>query len=93
MQQVALKIGQNTLPILLFSPLFTFLAKLYQPWLTAIDGTGTLFLISTLSITCAVSIGIWRLIIRGISHRKFIYLFFYFFICMSSCMCVVPIQR
>ena len=31
MRQVALKIGQNTLPILLFSPLFTFLAKLYQP--------------------------------------------------------------
>lgn len=93
MRQVALKIGQNTLPILLFSPLFTFLAKLYQPWLTAIEGTGTLFLISTLSITCAISIGIWRLIIRGHQSPK-IYLFIFLFLyCMSSCMCVVPIQR
>lgn len=61
-RSVAACIGRNTLPILLFSPAFTFAAKLYQPWLLAMDATGILFLLLTLVLTCSLSIGLWRLI-------------------------------
>lgn len=37
-------IGRNTLPLLLFSPIFTLLAKSYQPAMLKIDHTGMLFL-------------------------------------------------
>lgn len=44
-------IGRNTLPLLLFSPIFTALAKLYQPHLLRVESTGMLFLVASLVIT------------------------------------------
>lgn len=44
-RDVFLFVGRNTLPILLFSPLFTFAAKYYQTLLCSIDETGMLFMI------------------------------------------------
>lgn len=60
-RNVAVFIGHNTLPILLFSPAFTFAAKFYLPWLIAIDSHGIVFLLLTLVLTCVGSIGLWRL--------------------------------
>lgn len=48
-----LYIGRNTLVLLLFSPVFTVLAKVYQPMLLRIEPTGMLFLI--VSIVFAVA--------------------------------------
>lgn len=44
-------IGRNTLPLLLFSPIFTVLSKTYQPMLLRVEPTGMLFLIVSLAIT------------------------------------------
>ena len=52
-----LMIGRNTLPILLFSPLFTILSKSFLPFL-AFDPTGMLFLCLATAFTLAGSLGI-----------------------------------
>lgn len=62
-RSIALMIGRNTLPILLFSPIFTFLAKSYQCLLLDIDPSGILFLLVTLVFTCSASILIWRMVL------------------------------
>lgn len=59
-RRIALMIGRNTLPILLFSPIITFLAKFYQNQLLNIDPSGILFLSATLVFTCYASLLIWR---------------------------------
>lgn len=60
LRATALYIGRNTLVILLFSPIFTALAKLWQPWFVAVDGTGMTFMIVTLAVAVAGSLGIAR---------------------------------
>ena len=45
-----LKIGRNTLLLLLFSPIFTALSKLYQPLLVGFDPSGILFCFLTVAI-------------------------------------------
>ena len=57
---LSLYIGQNTLPILLFSPIFTYIAKYMEQSLTSIDTTGIIFLLFTLCITIAGSIIFWK---------------------------------
>lgn len=59
-RRIALMVGRNTLPILLFSPIFTFLAKFYQNQLLNVDPSGILFLLATLVFTCYASLMIWR---------------------------------
>lgn len=59
-RSVALYIGRNTLVILLFSPVFTALSKLWQPWLLAVDGTGMVFMAVTLAAAVGGSMGIAR---------------------------------
>lgn len=51
-------IGRNTLPLLLFSPLFTILAKLYQPHLLRLEPSGALFLLVSVFIATAGSLAI-----------------------------------
>lgn len=46
-------IGRNTLVLLLFSPVFTVLAKIYQPALLRIEHTGMLFLAVSLAFAVA----------------------------------------
>lgn len=46
-------IGRNTLVLLLFSPVFTVLAKVYQPMLLRIEPTGMLFLAVSLVFAVA----------------------------------------
>lgn len=62
-------VGSHTLPILLFSPAFTFAARFYQPWLLALEPTGLLFLLVTLTLTCGMSIGL-GLVLRQIFHAR-----------------------
>ena len=50
-------IGRNTLPVLLFSPLFTLLSRWYLP-LFSFDSTGICFLLVSVSLAVAGSIGI-----------------------------------
>ena len=45
-----LLIGRNTLLLLLFSPIFTALSKLYQPYLVGFDPSGIVFCIVTVTI-------------------------------------------
>ena len=49
---------RNTLPLLLFSPLFTILAKLYQPHLLRLEPSGALFLLVSVFIATAGSLAI-----------------------------------
>lgn len=59
-------VGRNTLPILLFSPIFTFLSKLYLPFFS-FEPTGMLFMLVSVALAIAGSIGlaglmdVWRL--------------------------------
>lgn len=55
---LCLFIGRNTLLLLLFSPLFTILAKTYQPYLLAFEPTGMLFMIISLVLAVAGSLAI-----------------------------------
>lgn len=50
-------IGRNTLPVLLFSPIFTFLSKLYLPFFR-FEPTGMLFLLVSVALAVAGSIGL-----------------------------------
>ena len=52
-----LAVGRNTLPILLFSPLFTILSKSFLPYLS-FDPTGMSFLVLATAFTLAGSLGI-----------------------------------
>ena len=61
LRAAALYIGRNTLVILLFSPIFTALAKLWQPWFVTVDRTGMTFMLVTLTVAVAGSLGIARL--------------------------------
>ncbi len=51
-------IGRNTLPILLFSPIFTLLSRYYQPWF-AFDASGLCFLLVAVSSAVGGSIGLF----------------------------------
>lgn len=53
-------IGRHTLLIFLFSPIFTILAKSYQPQLVGLDPSGMLFLLVSLAfaVTGSLLIGI-----------------------------------
>ena len=50
-------IGRNTLPILLFSPVFTFVSKLYLPYFR-FEPTGMVFLVVSVALGVAGSIGL-----------------------------------
>lgn len=69
-RRIALMIGRSTLPILLFSPIITFLAKFYQNQLLNIDPSGMLFLLTTLVFTCYASLLIWRVALCIILFTK-----------------------
>lgn len=58
LRKAFLFIGRNTLPILLFSPLFTLLAKFYQPFICSIDHTGIIFMLISVFLGAYGSIGI-----------------------------------
>ena len=60
-RRTALHIGRETLTILLFSPLFTIIAKIYQPYILKIDSSGITFMLLTVAIAAAGSIGIKKL--------------------------------
>lgn len=62
-KQVALYIGRNTLAILLFSPIFTFIAKYYQPFIICFDSTGVLFLVLSVAIATVGSLAINQVMI------------------------------
>ena len=65
-------IGRNTLPLLLFSPIFTILAKYYQALLLRVEPTGMLFLVVSLIFAIAGSFGItWLMDTTGISKLFF----------------------
>ena len=49
-------VGRNTLLLLLFSPVFTALAKLWQPMLVGIDRSGMVFLVVSVTVAVAGSI-------------------------------------
>lgn len=51
-------VGRNTLLLLLFSPVFTALAKLWQPMLVGIDRSGMVFLVVSVTVAVAGSIAI-----------------------------------
>ncbi len=69
MMPLLLGIGGNTLPILLFSPIFTLLCKFLLP-LLQFDPSGMAFLLLSLTISMAGSIGIGYVIDRlGISQK------------------------
>ena len=64
LRRLLLFIGRNTLPLLLFSPLFTMLAKSYQAFLLQLDSTGMLFLVISVSLAVAGSFAITWLMDR-----------------------------
>lgn len=65
-------IGRNTLPLLLFSPIFTILAKSYQSLLLRVDSTGITFMIISVlfAITGSYSIT-WIMDKSGVSKLFF----------------------
>lgn len=71
LRQGSLYIGRHTLAILLFSPIFTMLAKGYLP-LLAFDPTGMLFLTTATALAVGGSLAIEQAIYRlGLSHYFF----------------------
>ncbi len=58
LQLLLLYVGRNTLPLLLFSPLFTILAKSYQPFLLQIDSTGMIFMVVSVALAVVGSYAI-----------------------------------
>lgn len=56
--RLCLFVGRNTLLILLFSPIFTILAKTYQPMLLAVDSSGMIFMIFSVALAIAGSLSI-----------------------------------
>lgn len=71
-RRVALFIGRNTLPVFLFSPVFTAAAKLYQPLLVGIDPSGTVFMAVTVAVAVGGSVGIaWLMDRLNVSRLMF----------------------
>ena len=56
-ERAACFIGRNTLPVLLFSPVFTFVSKLYLPYFR-FEPTGMVFLVVSVALGVAGSIGL-----------------------------------
>ncbi len=54
--------GRNTLVVLFFSPLFTFLSKLYQPFFTQWDPSGILFLGISLIVVMGGCLGVAQIL-------------------------------
>jgi fucose 4-O-acetylase-like acetyltransferase len=54
---LSLFIGRNTLVLLVFSPVFTVLTKLFQPYLLRVDGSGILFMVVAVIFTVAGCFG------------------------------------
>lgn len=66
-------LGRNTLPILLFSPVFTMAVKPLARWLEPIDATGLLFLLLALVIAVGGSVVMaWVADRLGLSRRLFL---------------------
>lgn len=66
-------LGRNTLPILLFSPVFTMAVKPLARWLEPIDATGLLFLLLALVIAVGGSVMMaWVADRLGLSRRLFL---------------------
>lgn len=66
-------LGRNTLPILLFSPVFTMAVKPLARWLEPIDATGLLFLLLALVIAVGGSVIMaWVADRLGLSRRLFL---------------------
>lgn len=66
-------LGRNTLPILLFSPVFTMAVKPLARWLEPIDATGLLFLLLALVIAVGGSVAMaWVADRLGLSRRLFL---------------------
>lgn len=66
-------LGRNTLPILLFSPVFTMAVKPLARWLEPIDATGMLFLLLALVIAVGGSVVMaWVADRLGLSRRLFL---------------------
>lgn len=57
-RKAALYVGRHTLLLLVFSPVFTILAKVYQPWLLAVEPFGLLFLCVSVLFAVAGSLSI-----------------------------------
>lgn len=71
-KDACLFIGRNTLLLLLFSPIFTVLAKTYQPYILSIEPTGMLFMCVSVAIAVAGSIAIgWVLDAMSLSRWIF----------------------
>lgn len=69
--RAALFVGRNTLPVLLFSPVFTMAAKWFQPWFAA-DGSGTLFMLAGTSLSVSGSLAVaWLSDRTGVSRFFF----------------------
>lgn len=66
----SLYIGQHTLAILLFSPVFTMLAKGYLP-LLSFDPTGMLFLVTATALAVGGSLAIEQMLYRSGLSRYF----------------------
>ncbi|WP_449021103.1 acyltransferase family protein [Prevotella jejuni] len=72
LRNLFLFIGRNTLPLLLFSPIFTILAKYYQSLLLRMEPTGMLFLVVSVAFAIAGSYGItWLMDVTGLSKLFF----------------------
>ena len=66
-ERMACFVGRNTLPVLLFSPVFTFVSKLYLPYFR-FEPTGMLFLVVSVALGVAGSIGLaWAMDKVGVS--------------------------
>ena len=72
LRDLFLFIGRNTLPLLLFSPIFTILAKFYQPLLLRVEPTGMFFLAVSVVFAIAGSFAItWLMDVTGVSKLFF----------------------
>lgn len=72
LKRLMLFIGRNTFPLLLFSPVFTILAKYYQSLLLRAEPTGMLFLAVSVGFAMAGSFGItWMMDVTGVSRLFF----------------------
>lgn len=57
-RKVSLYVGRHTLLLLVFSPVFTILAKVYQPWLLAVEPSGILFMCVSVAFAVAGSLAV-----------------------------------
>ena len=65
-------IGRNTLPIFLFSPMFTMASKFFLPFFTVFDASGMAFMFVAVSLAVAGSLGIaWAMDRLGLSRWFF----------------------